>query len=158
MTEEIWKDIPGYEGLYQVSDQGRVRNAAGRQLALCNVSGGYKAVSLGRNNSKTVHRLVAAAFLEPAPEGARLVLHGDGNRTNNRVDNLRYGSYLDNARDAQKHGTQAKGERQHAAKLTADEVLAIRSSPASIRTLAAQLNVTPQCIQLIRARKNWRHV
>lgn len=156
--EEVWKPVPGYEGLYEVSDQGRVKNAQGRILALCNVSGGYKAVSLGKNNSKTIHRLVAAAFIGPPAIDKYLVLHCDGNRANNCVKNLRYGSPYDNASDAILHGTQVKGERQHAAKLTADDVLRIRASNAPHHTLAAELNVTKQCVNLILRRKNWRHV
>jgi hypothetical protein len=156
--QEVWKAVPGYEGRYEVSDLGHVRNVGGRVLALCTVSGGYKAVSLGRNNSKTIHRLVALAFLGPAPNEKPLVLHNDGDRTNNTLHNLRYGSHADNAADAKRHGTQVKGERQHVAKLTLDNVLAIRNSSDTGTALAAQFGVTPQCINLIRTRKNWRHV
>jgi len=158
MTQEIWRDVPGYEGMYQVSDQGRVRNASGRVLSLCTISGGYKAVSLGRNNSKTVHRLVALAFLGPPSNKNTLVLHSDGNRTNNTLDNLRYGSHADNSADAKRHGTQVKGERQHVAKLTQEDVVYIRTSQETSAALAVRFGVTPQCVYLIRVRKNWRHV
>lgn len=150
--------MPGYEGLYEVSDQGRVRNAEQRVLALCNVSGGYKAVSLGKNNSKTIHRLVAAAFIGPPPTSRSLVLHGDGNRTNNAVENLRYGSHHDNASDAISHGTQVNGERQHAAKLTVDAVYDIRNSQQRTCDLALKYGVTPSCVSAIKTRKSWRHV
>jgi len=156
--QEVWKAVPGYEGAYEVSDQGRVRNASGRVLKLCNVSGGYKAVSLGRNNSKTIHRLVAAAFIGQAPEGKKLVLHGNGDRTDNRVENLRYGNHKDNVVDAIRHGTQVRGERQHAAKLTIEQVREILSRKESVVTYAKRFNVTCQCICLILKRKNWRHV
>lgn len=155
---EIWKPIPGYEGLYEVSDQGRVRNSKHKVLKLCTISGGYQAVSLGRDNSKAVHRLVALAFIGTPPENKKLVLHADGNRTNNFVCNLRYGSHADNSADAKLHGTQVKGERQHVAKMTVNKVLYTRSSVLSIYELAKKFNVTPQCISLIRNRKNWRHV
>lgn len=158
MHMENWKAIPGYEGQYEVSDQGRVRNRRGKVLALCNISGGYKAVSLGRNNSKTVHRLVAKTFLGAAPEGKNLVLHGDGDRANNCLANLRYGSHLDNSSDAKMHGTRVCGERQHAAKLTAPDVLLIRASKLPMSVLACEYGVTPQCIYLIQKRKNWSHI
>ncbi len=154
---EQWKAIPGYEGQYEVSDQGRVRSSR-KLLRLCNVSGGYKAVSLGKNNSRLVHRLVALAFIGPPPIGAKLVLHSNGIREDNRLENLRYGSYADNARDAQIHGTQVKGDRQHAAKLTVDKVLAIRTAKETGAELARKYGVTSACISAIRKRKNWRHV
>jgi hypothetical protein len=156
--QEVWKAIPGYEGRYEVSDQGRVRNARGRVLKLCNVSGGYKAVSLGRNNSKTLHRLVAAAFLGFAQEGKNLVLHANGDRTDNRVENLRYGSHFDNAADAIRHGTQVRGERQYAAKLTLDQVKHIRSEQEPNAVMAKRFGVTSACISAVAKRKNWRHV
>ena len=155
---ENWRDIPGYEGRYQASDQGRVRNNGGEVLSLCTVSGGYNAVSLGRNNSKTIHRLVAKTFLGAPPQGKNLVLHGDGNRVNNYLSNLRYGSHLDNSRDAKMHGTRVKGEKQHAAKLNEQDVLTIRASMLPVSALARHYNVTRQCVHLVQKRKNWGHV
>jgi hypothetical protein len=154
---ETWKAIPGYEGLYEVSDQGRVRSRK-KILALCNVSGGYKAASLGKNNSKLIHRLVAAAFLGPAPSDKKLVLHSNGDRFDNQLSNLRYGSFTDNSADAKLHGTQVKGERQHAAKLTEEQVLYIRASNETGVSLAKKFDVTGACISAIIKRKNWCHV
>lgn len=156
---EVWKDIPGYEGRYQVSDAGRVRSLkTGRGLVLATVSGGYAAVSLGKNASRTVHRLVALAFLGPAPEDKPLVLHRDGDRKNNLLSNLRYGSHYDNISDARRHGTLVRGERQGAAKLTADIVRHIRSSDASGAALGRLYGVTTAAICAVRKRKNWKHV
>jgi hypothetical protein len=157
IMQEVWKAIPGYEGQYEVSDQGRVRSNK-KILAVCDVSGGYKAVSLGKNNSKLIHRLVAAAFLGPAPLDKRLVLHGNGDRFDNRLSNLRYGSHKDNSADAKLHGTQAKGERQHAAKLTTEQVLYIRASNETGAALAKKFKVTTACISAVIKRKNWHHV
>ena len=156
---ETWKAVPGYEGQYEVSDRGRVRSLKRRVvLAPCTVSGGYVAVSLGRNNSKLVHRLVAATFLGAPPTGKHLVLHSDGTRDNNTLENLRYGSHADNSLDAIKHGTQVKGARQHAAKLSAQDVTDIRHSALNQRSLAKYYGVTAACICAIIKRKNWRHV
>lgn len=158
IMQEVWKPIPGYEGRYEVSDQGRVRNNNKKILALCSVSGGYKAVSLGKNNSKLIHRLVVAAFLGSAPLDKRLVLHGNGDRFDNRLSNLRYGNHKDNSADAKLHGTQTKGERQHAAKLTVKQVLYIRTSNETGIALAKKFSVTTACISAVIKRKNWRHV
>lgn len=59
---------------------------------------------LGRGHSRTVHSLVAAAFIGPCPQGQE-VRHKDGTRTNNTADNLEYGTRTDNLRDAIRHGT-----------------------------------------------------
>lgn len=91
----MWKDIKGYEGLYQVSDDGRVRRfyANGRTKELKNrPSANYYTVSLCKKCIKktcAVHRLVAETFLV-RPEGTTEVNHKDGNKLNNHVDNLEW--------------------------------------------------------------------
>jgi len=111
---EIWKPIPGYESQYEVSDQGRVRTfvrgANGRLLKPAKASHGYYTVCLGRNNSRTLHSLVAEAFIGPKLKGQE-VLHKDGTRTNNCVQNLRYGTRSENILDAVAQGTWLTPER-----------------------------------------------
>ena len=176
---EIWKDVPGYEGCYQVSNEGRVKSLA-REVAVPRTRWGSQGtrkvneavmslqtdsrnrvfVALrkdGAGKRFTVASLVAAAFIGPRPEGM-LVLHGDGVSTNNRADNLRYGTHVDNMDDARLHGTLTQGEKQWLAKLTAGEVKFIRVTDMSGVYLAAQYGVTPACISAIRQRKNWKHV
>lgn len=103
--EEIWKDIENYEGLYQVSNLGRVRSLdrvvtnyrgsfikKGEIKAQSNLSKGYKGVCLckdGKQKTHKVHRLVAQAFL-PNPNNLPQVNHKDEDKTNNRVDNLEW--------------------------------------------------------------------
>ena len=119
---EIWKDIPGYEGCYQVSNQGNVRSLTraitqmsrwgteytkivdGVYLRPGRMPAGHLSVSLGRNNSQCVHKLVLLAFVGPAPEGYEC-LHGNGDPSDNRLENLRWGTRGDNIRDAIHHGT-----------------------------------------------------
>lgn len=103
---EVWKDIKGYEGLYQVSNKGRVKSLK-RKVPRGNYfysvnekllkdapnTGGYLAVSLWKNNKgKTfsIHSLVAIAFLNHKPKGYELVIdHIDENKKNNNLSNLR---------------------------------------------------------------------
>lgn len=89
--KEIWKDIEGYEGLYQVSNLGRVmRN--GRTLKPNIVGRGYEAVSLCKNANVTkvlVHRLVAKTFIDN-PNNYAQVNHIDENKRNNIVENLEW--------------------------------------------------------------------
>lgn len=98
MTNEEFRDIPGYEGLYQVSNLGRVKslgNNKGKKekiKAPIKTSDGYYDIGLHKNKVKKmvkVHKLVAEAFLSN-PDNMPYVTHKDGDRKNNRVDNLEY--------------------------------------------------------------------
>lgn len=103
MTEN-WKAVPGYGGLYEVSDLGRVRSYArgtARLLRPGIASHGYPTVALGRGKSRTVHSLVAEAFLGPRPAGQE-VCHRDGDRANPALSNLVYGTRSENNIDASK--------------------------------------------------------
>lgn len=105
MTKEIWKDVPNYEGYYQVSNLGRVRSldritkTTKRQMALkgrilkhCKNHQGYHHVSLminGRLKTRQVHQLVAIAFMNHKPCGHKIVVdHIDNDINNNRLNNL----------------------------------------------------------------------
>ena len=110
MMEE-WRAVPGYEGLYEVSNKGNVRNVRrNKLLRLQKTNNGYIRVVLSKNRIKTgfqVHRLVALTFL-PNPDNLPQVNHKDEDKTNNNVDNLEfctakynnnYGSRKDKVRD-----------------------------------------------------------
>ena len=101
---EEWRDIKGYEGLYQVSNRGKVRSlnygntGKIREISQRTNKGGYQDVTLHKNGKKktlTVHRLAAIAFI-PNPDNKPEVDHIDTNPSNNNVDNLRWVTSLEN--------------------------------------------------------------
>jgi hypothetical protein len=106
--DERWLPIPGYEGLYEVSDMGRVRSfrrgAGGRMLRPGRMPAGHMSVALGRGNSQCVHKLVLLAFVGPAPDRHEC-RHLNGVPADNRLENLKWGTRGENIRDAIAHGT-----------------------------------------------------
>ena len=90
IMQEVWKDIDGYKGLYQVSNKGNVRNSKGHLMHLEENTSKYLRVKLGCPQKKFfVHRLVAKAFCEGYFEGA-VVNHKDCNKHNNACTNLEW--------------------------------------------------------------------
>lgn len=168
-----WKSIPGFAGLYEISDGGAVRSLdryangmrKGRVLKQSIKAKGYRQVTLCREDgtraSFFVHRLVAQAFIGPCAFG-EVVRHLDDQPSNNRLINIAYGTHLHNAQDKKRLGTQTKGERHSMAKLTESEVRFILvqdlSRFGSTAKLARQFGVTPSHVAAIRAGKTWKHL
>lgn len=120
---ETWKPIPGYEGAYEVSDLGNVRSLdritdrgrkwRGRAMTPTAMRNGYMLVTLwrdGAQRTRLVHRLVLTAFVG-APEDGTEALHADGNRANNALANLAWGTHAENQRDQLRHGTHANAAK-----------------------------------------------
>jgi NUMOD4 motif/HNH endonuclease len=124
-THETWRPVAGYEGLYEVSDLGRVRSL--RRPTASGMRGGkilkpivyskYGHVRVGlhvngRNTLRQVHQLVAEAFIGECPDGME-PRHGDGNAANNAAVNLSYGTKSDNCLDSVRHGTHRNARKTH---------------------------------------------
>ena len=139
---ERWLPVVGYEGLYEISDSGRARSLnrrdgrgwkiKGRILALRALPKGYLRVQLHRNGKARdvyIHTLVLEAFVEPRPKGME-TRHIDGNPANNALENLEWGTALENAHDKRLHGTDKRSQKlqcKHGHPMT-EENTAVESS------------------------------
>lgn len=130
ITEEEWRAIPGYEGLYQISNFGTVRSMPrmttgkdgavrpfpGKVLKFRQQRYGHMKVVLysghGKKTSRYVHQLVLEAFVGARPEGM-MACHNDGNPTNNHVSNLRWASQSENTLDRIRHGNDPNLRKTH---------------------------------------------
>lgn len=177
-NQERWLPVVGYEGLYEVSDMGRIKSVArviqrkgGRvnpipKKILKPITAGkrYPMANLyseAKMRSHLWHRIVAEAFLGPCPEGHQ-VAHNDGNPFNNKLANLRYATVLENNHDKFKHGTVLRGEQIGISKLTPEKVIEIRRLYASGRysqqALADMFGVWQTVVSSIVLRKTWKHI
>lgn len=170
---EVWRPVVGYEGLYEVSDLGRVRS-----LGRCNPNGqrwaakimacpvdvkgsGYRFTGLSKGGvvkKQNIHILVLEAFIGQRPSPSHHACHADGNRTNPSLANLRWDTQAANWSDRWKHGTATAGEKSGSAILTTELVIWIRESRQSSLKLAPVLGVASSTIRAVRSGQNWRHM
>lgn len=169
IMQEVWKPVPGYEGVYEVSNQGRVRSLdryvecvgpikgrylskkKGRVLRPGPSNYGHLSVVLGRRQTRMVHDLVLRAFVG-APPPKHECCHNNGDPTDNRLENLRWGTRSQNNADAVLH--QRKG------KLSEAQIKNIRARINSEgrgigRRLAAEYGVHETTISAIKVRRHY---
>jgi len=166
-TREVWMPVPDYEGLYEVSNLGRVRSHKGSKPTImkggrgtCKM--GYLRVTLRDAatvaSARYIHILVLEAFVGPRPHGM-LGLHDDGNVDNCRLSNLSWGTAAQNAQDRIRHGRVFTGSRNPNGRLTFEQIRAIRANYFSGRakqtTLARQFGVSQAHISRIILKKSW---
>ena len=168
LQAEEWRAVVGYEGLYEVSNLGRVRRVGagrgatvGRILETRSDRNGYRFVELthhGQRHGVSVHRLVAAAFLGPSPEGQQ-VNHIDRDKMNSALSNLEYVTPSENVAHAYRTGVVPRqGIRHGMAKLTEEQVRAIRAASGTLKEIGDRFGVHLSTIHLIRSEKHWRHL
>lgn len=168
MENEIWKDIIGYEGLYQVSNLGKVKSLGRFRsnqwkvtkrwtpesiLSIQLTVDGYESLKLTKNGKSIrhrVHRLVALNFISN-PENKLQVNHINGVKTDNRVENLEWNTQFENQLHACKNGLKK-------IKLSESDIIKIRSDNRIISEIANDFNITFQTVSEIKNRKIWAWV
>jgi len=161
-----WRIIPAWPD-YAVSEHGAIRRVrrrhntkpCDRKPYLC--TNGYLYIVVrrpGLRRALAIHRLVAMAFIGPAPSIAHQAAHIDGDRLNNHWTNLRWSTRSENERDKVRHGRSNRGERMGRSKLSANAVLQIRAARkggALLSDLAQRYGVAVATIQCAAAGKSW---
>lgn len=162
---EIWKDVEGYGGCYQISNHGNAKSFRqcryGKLLKFGLTSSGYPAISPHKDKKQktmAIHRIVAKSFI-PNPDNKPHVNHKDGNKQNNHVSNLEWVTPKENHAHASKNGLLACGERQGASKLNSFQVRVIRKTTGlTQRELARIFKISQGTSGPILLRKTWRHL
>jgi len=176
--EEIWKDIPGYEGLYEISTHGRIRGIAHERTVVrngkvitqqwgavertVNLSGRYPKVNLsdkGAVKTHTLHTLMAKTFIGPRPPGKQ-VCHNDDNPLNTKIGNLRYDTAKGNKADTYRLGNAPIGENNPNVRYTEEFVKRIREEckTEQQKIVAQKYNIPVATVGAFCQRRTWKHV
>lgn len=163
---EIWQDIEGYEGLYKVSNLGRVMSIKSN-IVLSNeiTKKGYCRVALYNKKFKKkilVHRLVAKSFV-PNPYNKPFINHKDADKSNNIFNNLEWCTQSENERHAWDNELKKRrfGEENNLSKLDNEDVINIRmlyDNGRKVIDISKTYNVTENCIYGIIKKKSWSHI
>ncbi len=179
---EIWRDIPGWKGMYQASNLGRIKSLA---RYIVTVKGtkypieekilkghvdtkGYIQVEFKRNRRRHIialHRLIALAFI-PNPENKPQINHINGNKTDNRIENLEWCTGSENVRHAWNNRLNhaLHGEQHPNAKLTNEQAKWVkehyipRDKEYGVNAMARKFNVSTTPIYNILKKKGWKHI
>lgn len=176
---EIWKDIPGYEGMYECSNYGNIksvdRNIENSLIGSFikkgihkspSMRGNYLKVALSKNGvvkQISVHRIIAETFITNF-NGKKCVNHKNGIKTDNRVENLEWNSYSENTNHSYKNGLQVsqKGSSHGKSKTNENDVLEMRNmyrnDSLSVSAIAKMYNLSVPTVSEIVNNKSWVHV
>jgi hypothetical protein len=161
-TEELWKDIKGYEGRYKISNLGRVYSYRSRKKMKTSTSSrGYIQIVLG-GKCFFVHKLVARNFI-PNPDNKPFINHKDGVKTNNLPSNLEWCTASENSQHSFKAGLQInpRGEEHRKTKLKNADVLKIielSGKGLSSKDIGKKFNLSYQSVYEILTGRTWNHL
>lgn len=167
--------IPGYEN-YKVNSDGEVFSCLKkgpdrkfvpsnewRKLTPALDGHGYEILSLCVGSTKktfTVHKIVMLAFRGKRPADKHCIAHGDGNKRNNKLENLRYATFTENNQDKLLHGTHLEGEAHHRSKLDNQKVARIRKlheDGVNQKEISRMINVSHSAVNCVVNRKTWKN-
>lgn len=177
MSQEVWRDVLGYVGTYQVSNFGRVRSidryvqnigngtgsvmlSRGKVLKLYKTPKGYLRINFCKQNNRRkffVHRLVYEAFCGPIPNNHD-VCHNNGNPSDNRICNLRADTRSGNLSDKRRHGTAHVGSSHGCSKLDEEQAKEIFLDTRIYRLIAKDYGVSESMVCAIKRKRNWRNI
>lgn len=180
--KEVFKNVIGYEGLYQISNYGNIKSFKRIDVAILKPikdSCGYLGGAFYKNRIRKqyiLHRLVAEAFI-PNPLNKRTVNHIDGNKLNNHVSNLEWNTDSENQNHAIRTGLKlpvivteenkrkcserSKGEKNNSAKLTEQQVIKIKTQIAlgvALTCIARTYKISIPTISAIKTGRLWKHI
>lgn len=185
-SPEVWKPIPGYEGLYEVSNRGRIKSIAGfkryagkqRRIKI-RIVRGCRSVCLvdknGRKKEVLIHLLVLLAFVGPKPKDKQECRHfPDKNPSHNCVENLQWGTYQEQWEDKVVHGTDNTGHRygeDHPSSTMTEAIVRkarelwvpakrgkIKWGKYTVAWLSREFKVSKDALWGALLRKTWKHV
>jgi len=162
---EIWRDIPGYEGKYQISNLSRVKNLKTGTILKPDDFGRYLTVALYDHDlvkkRRSIHRLMGLTFIDN-PLNKPQINHKKGIKKINILEDLEWSTAKENVNHAHKTGlTKSKGQDNWCSKLKEKDVIYIREScykVYTVRELANKFNVTIHSIYQIMQRRTWKHL
>ena len=174
---ERWEDIDGYDGIYKISDFGRVKSFVSGVNKVCgkllkpNIGErGYSYIMLYKDGKKAniqIHRLVAIEFLENK-EKKHQVNHKNGIKSDNRLENLEWCTQSENMKHSLNTGLKIplNGENCKVSKLTEEQVIEILTKKRDsnnkknwgAKELCLKYNLKPSCVSEIASGRNWKHI
>lgn len=179
-SDEEWRDVPGHEGVYQVSSLGRVK-AVARLVRRKNQWGVFYNMNSperilkftwthnrpmvgiyknGQMKKTLVHSLVLLAFVGPCPPGMECCHFPDRDPCNNRLENLRWGTRKENSLDRSKHGSLI-GEKHGMARLTELQVRhwrKVHQSGRSMKSISIRLGMNYSATRSMLIGETWKHI
>lgn len=163
---EIWKDVKGYEGLYQVSNLGRVKSLkSGKEKIMVGgfTLSGYHCVTLLKNKTqktRTTHRMVAESFIENNFSYS-CVNHKNGIKGDNRVENIEWCSHKQNSNHAVKFGFIKSGEKSYMCKTkeeTIKKIFVLKNQGFSRKEILNALNISIHIYKDVISGKTWKNL
>ena len=175
IMEEIWKDIPGYEGYYKASNMGRIKalkrwvndfkggRTARERILKDGYSNGYRNIVLSKKGVKRTFRVcrIIALTFKKNTKNYPVVCHNNGRRDDDRAVNLRWDTYENNEKDKLIHNTRLLGEQIWNSKLKEKDVKLIKKLLKinfKQKLIAKMFNISKYTISDIKREKTWKHV